>query len=402
MSVSPSCSQCSGPLVTHPTDEGSWICPACLAAQVVEADCAAAGDVSEPLAPPEKARALWAGSLLYGLSLPERFLRSSVGLAAGAASEASAFLVPQAFQNSKTYTVVVRNSLKFLTEDIAGVPSQSEQAAACENFLARKAVGNFVDLAGLATLHVSPLWLLAIVSDVAYGSRGYVLELAEELKKQGLIDETSTIHHVDDVLEAVRSASGQASELFDTPPLSVDELRKTLQETRAAIASADYTSILPESELARSWEEMRSIASQEDVSLLSVSGAMTMNALEKMKTVSQGTLTGVRVAGGLFNRHVVGHYSDSLTKLREDGFYQTVRDSYQPYIDGVWNNLAVDRETWTEEFLSGRALGKAYQSLTGWFTAPVGPAIPAADVPGAPQASDDGDRNEAPQEEREA
>ncbi len=48
--------------------------------------------------------------LFYTLSLPERALRSTVGLAAGAVKEMSEFLVPKAFQDSKTYKIVVRNT----------------------------------------------------------------------------------------------------------------------------------------------------------------------------------------------------------------------------------------------------------------------------------------------------
>ena len=59
--------------------------------------------------------------LLYTLSLPERTVRSTIALAAGAATHTAEFLVPRAFQDSKTYSVVVRNSLNFLTQQVGGV-----------------------------------------------------------------------------------------------------------------------------------------------------------------------------------------------------------------------------------------------------------------------------------------
>lgn len=307
--------------------------------------------------------------LIYSLSLPERTVRSTIGLAAGAAREAATFLVPQSFQSSKTYEIVVRNSLRFLTDDIGGVTTESEEGEeeAVDDYMARKAVGNFVDLAGLATLHLSPIWLLAIVSDVAYGSKSYVLELAKELEQKGLIDDTSTIHHVDDVLEALQHTTGRAASMFDTPPLSIDQLKQSLKETREAATSADYSAVLPESELNQYWKEMREISKRENVSLLGVSGALTMHSLGKLKTVSHGALTGVQVAGGLFNRHVIGHYVDSLNTIRDKGFYPTVRDSYAPYVEAVWTNFAVDKQTWTAELVSGRAFGNAYRSIKGWF-----------------------------------
>ena len=121
---------------------------------------------------------------------------------------------------------MVRNSLRFLTEDIAGVQKQVEDAAedpVGEHFLARKAVGNFLDWTSFLTLHISPMWILAIVSDVAYGSKSYVLELARELQAQGLIAPDSTIHHIDDILDAIQDASGRTATMFDAPPINVQQ-----------------------------------------------------------------------------------------------------------------------------------------------------------------------------------
>ena len=56
-----------------------------------------------------------------------------------------------------------------------GKPSTTAEV---NHYVTRKAVGNFVDMASLATLHVSPLMLLAAVSDLAYGSQVYLKELA--------------------------------------------------------------------------------------------------------------------------------------------------------------------------------------------------------------------------------
>lgn len=309
--------------------------------------------------------------LIYTLSIPERALRSSVGLTAGAAREATSFLVPGAFKDSKTYEIVVRNSLKFLTDDIGGtrrpaVAGEAEEETP-DGYVARKAVGNFLDLAGLATLHVSPVWLLAIVSDVAYGSKAYVAELAKELEEKGIIDESSTIHHVDDVLEAVRRGSGEAATLFDTPPLSADELKKTLDATREAIADPDYVKLLPAAEIQRQWGEMRKIASEENLDLIDVSAGLTMHTLDKVKTITHGALTGIEVAGGLFNKRILGYYAEALREVHRKGFFETVSESYGPYVDAVFDNFAADRGTFTEEIVTGRLGGKAWRGLRGMF-----------------------------------
>ncbi|GAB4139409.1 MAG: hypothetical protein Tsb009_08310 [Planctomycetaceae bacterium] len=305
--------------------------------------------------------------LFYSLTLPERVLRSTVGATAGIARESAGFLVPSAFQNSKTYEVVIKNSLNFLAEDIGGVQPQTDGPKLGKDFVARKAVGNFVDMAGWATLAFSPVWVMAIVSDVAYGSKSYLNELANELKSQGLIDKNSTINRVEDVLAAVQNATGKAATLVDTPPLSVDQLKETLDETRKAIASTNYLDVLPQSELKNYWNEMKEISKRENVGLIGVSGALTMHTLGKLRNASVGAFTGVKIAGGIFNRNVVGHYVDSLKTVRERGFYQTLRESSIPYIEAIWNNFSQDRTTWTEELITGRAIGRAFKAVTGFF-----------------------------------
>ena len=54
-------------------------------------------------------------------------------------------------------------------EDVGGVerPATAEVEPRTENFVARKAVGNFVEMAGLATFHISPLTVLATLLQFA-------------------------------------------------------------------------------------------------------------------------------------------------------------------------------------------------------------------------------------------
>ena len=317
--------------------------------------------------PPVVERSLF-DSLKYGVSLPERFVRSAAGLTAGTAKELAEFLVPRSFQDSKTYEVVIRNSLNFVVANIGGVdlPPVPGAGAQAENFLARKAVGNFMDFAGLATLHTSPLWVLAVVSDLAYGTKSYMQELAHELQAQGLIDDVSTIHKIDDLLDAVQRASGTAASSLDQPPLSVDELKKSLDETRLALMEADPRMLFPEAEIARFWGDMKSLATKEDVSLLGVSGVVAMQTLATVKAVSQGTMTSVVVAGQIVNRAVFSHYVDALTRINQHGVFETLSSTYEPYVDAVWKNFRGDKRTWTESLLDADTYRGAWNAVKKW------------------------------------
>ena len=91
-------------------------------------------------------------AFLAGTHAPRR-----AGMAAGVVRESAGLLVPRSFQNSQTYTVLVRQMLDFLAQDVGRVKSSTPQdpARASENFVARKAVGNFLEMASLATFHLS-------------------------------------------------------------------------------------------------------------------------------------------------------------------------------------------------------------------------------------------------------
>lgn len=331
----------------------------------------ASGDVAEQIdaAQPVPAARSVRDYLLYTLSLPERAVRSTAGLAGGALREASELLVPAAFQDSKTYSTLVRQTLDFLVEDVGGVAREDGDDAPpkIDNYIARKAVGNFVEFAGMATLPVSPLVLLAVVSDLAYGSQSYLKELADELKREGVIDEESTIHHAGDLLDAVRDASGTAATTFDTPPLSVNGLRESIDQTREAVLRIDPAQVLPSAEISRMWEEMRAIASKEDVSLFEVSSAMTLHSLDKVAAVGRGALSGVRAAGTILDRHILDHYRDSLSDIHTKGYYATLAESSGPYIEAVWNNFSTDKPSVTEDLLSGKLVGNAARSVRKWL-----------------------------------
>src|SRR5690606_37291496 len=92
----------------------------------------------------------------YSTSIPERTLRSASALAGGLVRESTNWLVPLAFRNSKSYSIFVQQMLDFVVNDIGGVkrvlnPNKAEQVD-----LARKTVGNLLDMTALATFHISP------------------------------------------------------------------------------------------------------------------------------------------------------------------------------------------------------------------------------------------------------
>lgn len=308
--------------------------------------------------------------LVYGLSLPERAIRSTSGVVGGAVKESATYLVPMAFRNSRSYKSFVGQMLEFMVNDVAGVPKTAEEKEASpdvENYVARKTVSSFVELAGMATLHVSPLTVMAVVSDVAHGSNVYLKELASELKQEGILSSDTAINSTADLLDAVSVASGKTADALDTPPLSVDGFVETITQIRDSVARVGAEKVMSEDEIEETWTEMSREAERQNVSLFELSSTMTLATLESLSTITNGALSTIRVTGNMFDRHIIQHYRESLTDIGRRGVYTVLAESSQPYIDAVWYNFASDRPTITEDLVSGKLLGKAWDGMRGWL-----------------------------------
>ena len=311
--------------------------------------------------------------MVYGLTLPERTVRSVAALASGAAGESVALIVPRSFQDSKSYRVFVQQMLDMVSHDVGGVKKETPETnaptqAAAENYVAKKTVGTFIDLAGMSMMHVSPLTVLAIVSDVAHGSTYYLNELATELKSQGVIAEDSTIGSTADLLASIGNASASTADQFDTPPIDLKGLADTIRQTQEQLSGIDPTKLIPQSEIRSLWADMTELATKEHVSLFQLSSAVTMYSLKQVSTATQGTLATIRVTGNVLDEHFFDHYRTAIGTIATEGIYSVLAETSQPYLDAVWFNFSSDRSTITEDLISGKLFNQAIDSVTGWFS----------------------------------
>ena len=308
----------------------------------------------------------------YGLSLPERALRSTAGVVGGTLRESAAVALPDAVRNAKTYQVFVGQLLDFMAEDVGGAGGGQRVGTRPDDFLARKTVGNFIDVAGLATVHLSPLLLLAVVSDVAYGSQTYLREVAEEMQRQGVIEDAAKVRRVDDLLDQIADFSSRTAAAFDQPPLSVEGLRETVRQTREALTRIDIAEVLPAADLRSLWNDLHTAARRQGVSPFRLSGLVTLASLDKVGKLGSGALSSVQVAGTLLNRHVLAHYRDVLASVERRGFYASLAESSRPYLQAAWGNFSPQRRTITEEFLRdggvGRVSERAADKLRRWLS----------------------------------
>lgn len=304
-------------------------------------------------------------TLLYGVSLPERATRSLSAVVGGLVNETAARLIPIAFRSSRSYTTFIGQSLDLLIHDVGGVKVADDAVPPIETTLAQKAVGGLLDVAGGAVLHLSPIAVLAIFNDVAYGSNAYLKQLADELRSEGIIDDSSTINRVSDLIDCLAKASDRANDAAAVPPMDVAGMRETVRQIQGEIAAANPTQILPQSELIRIWDDMREVADSSQFGLWQVGTTMTLHTMNRIDLVTRGTLSSIRVAGSLMDEHLFDHYAEALVAIHNDGIYETISKSSAPYIGAVWDNFSSERETWTADLLTGKWFGQAWDMMTG-------------------------------------
>ena len=311
--------------------------------------------------------------LIYGLSIPERALRSATGLAAGTAKEAATFLVPMAFRNSRAYKSFFGNMLDFLIDDFAGASRTGKNNASdsgeIEEYVARKTVSSFLEMAGMATLHVSPLTVMAITSDVAHGSNHYLKELAQELEKEGILENSKSIQSSTDLLDAVAKSTGKTADYLSAPPLSIKGIQDTLSQIKQAATIEPQTLPTP-TEIGTRWEAMREQAATHQVSLFELSSTLTLAMLKSLSVASAGALSSIRVTGNLFDRNIFDHYRRGVEEVKEQGVFAVLKHSSGPYIDAVWFNFSSDRRTFTDDLISGKLSGKAWDGIRSWIANP--------------------------------
>ena len=310
------------------------------------------------------------GLLTYGLTLPERTARSVSAVVGGLLNETATRIVPSVFRSSRSYRAFVQQALDVMIHDVGGVtnPNAPAENPEQESDLAQRAVGGLLDVAGTTTLHLSPMTVLVVFSDIAYGSGHYLKLLSEELKREGIIDSESSIDHVSDLVDALQKTSERAADAMDKPPVSVDALTTTIQQLTTEVSKVDPLKLLPQSEIERIWGEMESAATKADVGVWQISTTMTMFAMNRLSLTTRGALSTVSVAGSLFDHHIIGHYTDALGSIAEKGLYTTLSESSAPYLEAVWRNFDADGDTITEEVITGRWFVKAWRTICSWFS----------------------------------
>ena len=292
----------------------------------------------------------------YLATLPERLVRSVVGLGAGVAREVGDVALPKSVRQSRLYQNLVDTTLRFLIEQVGEVEGAYESGdALADNFLARRTVGNAIEALGIVAFRASPVWVLAALADVCGLGRHLIPEIAAALKEQQLLDADTDFSSVDQLLDGLERTSGRVAQTINTPPLDVPALREELRAIREAAQGLAPERLPTGESLIGLWSELKSEAARQEKSIFETS---SMLAISAVRALPQGArwLGASAVAGATRTGHVLAaalleQYRATLREVQEVGYAAYATRQLRPYVRAAVSQFAPERSTLTARLL---------------------------------------------------
>lgn len=297
-------------------------------------------------------------SRAYLLSLPERVIRSALGLSAGLLREIGEVVVPRAMRRGQLYRSLVDTTLRFTIEQVGGAegvyPTEAPQTRA---FLARRGVGHLIELLGIAAFRISPVWVFAALADVSGIGRRLIPEIAEALKEEGLLEKETQFESVDQLLDGLEKTSSHLARTINVPPLDIAGLRAEWSEMRLRARELKPLDSPSVKYINEQWEELKLEAARQGRSVFSTSSVMAISAVRSLparaRWFSSSTRVGAVRAGRFFYATILADYNRTLGELREAGYASYARRQLSPYL-----RASVDQLLRPERSITERLIGK--------------------------------------------
>jgi hypothetical protein len=292
----------------------------------------------------------------YLLSLPERLIRSTVGLGAGVAREVSEVALPDSIRRSQLYRNLVDATLHFLIEQIGGVEGVYPAGAALpDNFLARRTAGNAIEVLGIVAFRASPVWILAALADVCGMGRQLIPELTDALKAQGLLEADAQFTTVDQMLDGLERTSTHLASAVNTPPLDVKALRAEWDALREDARQLPKASLPSWESISAVWTNLKAESARQDRSIFETSSVLAISAARSLPSgvrwLSASARVGATRTGQLFAASLLDHYRETLTELQQVGYLTYASRQFRPYMRAAVDQFSPKRRTLTQRLL---------------------------------------------------
>lgn len=289
----------------------------------------------------------------YLLSVPERVLRSVLGLGAGLAREVGEVALPDGVRRSRLYQNLVEATLRYLIEGVGGVQGVYREGGTLpDDFLARRTAGNAVELLGIVAFRASPVWILAALADLCGLGRQLIPEMADALKAQGLLDKDARFTGVDQILDGLERTSSRLAATINTPPLDVAGLRREWEAIRGQARDLQPANLPSRETINRLWTELKTESARQDRSIFQTSSLMAVSAArgfpDGVRWFSASARAGATRTGQIVAAALLEHYRQTLTDMRQVGYGAYAAQQLRPYLKACVDQFSPERRTLTQ------------------------------------------------------
>jgi hypothetical protein len=297
-------------------------------------------------------------SKTYLLSLPERVIRSALGLGAGLLHEVGEVVLPRGVRHTQLFKSLVDVTLRYLIERVGGVKAvfpAGEGEPPPKDFIARRGAGHAIELLGIVAFRVSPVWVLAAFADLSGLGRRLIPEITAALQEQGLLEKDTQFVSMDQLLNGLEKTSSRLAETINTPPLDVASLRREWAAIRESARSLTPGDMPSRKEIRRQWDELRLEATRQGRSVFEVSSVMALSAVRvlpsKARWLSASARVGATRTGKLVSAAILEHYTQTLGELRSVGYLTYAKRQLSPYVRACVDQFSPEKKTLTQRLL---------------------------------------------------
>ena len=293
---------------------------------------------------------------LYAASLPERTVRALGAVGGGLLRETCELVLPPQIRETALYRATAGIAFRFLIEqvgDVRGIYSPHDPIA--RKFVLRYAAGGSIEMAAIATIFLSPVWVLAALGDVTRAGKSLFVDIAEALKADGLLEAETSFENMEQLLDGLDRTSTHLALTVNMPPLDARGLRQEWEQFRANVASLPPAHLPAADDVERAWTDLKSTAARQGQSVFNVSAAVGISALsavpEQLQWLSRAALVATRTAGMVVGGVFLDHYADASRQIAASGFATYWGKHTRPYLVAAIRNFLPQHRSWTERLL---------------------------------------------------
>jgi hypothetical protein len=290
------------------------------------------------------------------MSLPERGVRSTSALAGGLLRELSEVVLPSSFRRTKLYRSLVDTTLRFIIEEVGNVPRHSlDDPQLPSDFTLRRSAGNGIEMVGILLFRLSPVWVLAALSDLSSASRVLIREISESLQERGLLERDTDFETIDQILDGLEKTSARLADNLNLPPFDITTLRQeweTLKDEAKKIPPRQRPS---KERLAAAWQQLRNEAGQQNCSVFELSSLLALSAATRLPGkafwLSQCATLAARRTGTLLASTLLDNYATTLREIHQTGYLRYWAREFKPYLTAAASHFSPSQISYTERFL---------------------------------------------------